>query len=164
MKSRVLLVLITVVAVTAMAFVMAGCSCSKDTGKAKQTENIPDVPTAKAEHKGNGSNVVEDDFESISPVEKTTDKNGNEVVKYTNADGNKVTRITKKNGEVTVIIKNKKGKVIKKSKFVDPTITSVNKSNKKDDNKDDNKDGKKDGDGKADAGVANDDGGWSDFY
>ena len=68
MKSRVLLVLITVVAITAMAFGMARCSCSKDTSKTKQTENIPDVTTAKAEHKRNGSNVVQDDFESISPV------------------------------------------------------------------------------------------------
>ena len=179
MKNRVVLLAITIVTVTALAFVMGGCSCnSKKTSNKETTVNVKDVPTNKIVKKGKGSQVAKDQFESISPIEKTTDKKGNTIVKYTNAQGYKVTRTTDKNGTVKIVIKNKKGKVINTRQFKDPNFKKAEeavkeskkttkkdtkkdskKDNKKDDKKDDKNDDKKEG-----AGVANDNDNWSDFY
>lgn len=161
MKNRVILLAITIVTVTAMAFVMAGCSCNK-----KEKVDPAKLPTESIQHQGKGNNVVEDQFETVSQEVRTTDKQGNQIVKYTNAEGQRVTRITNmKNGMVKVIIKNKKGKVIETKEFRDPTVTtkkSNKKKNKKDNKKEDKKDNNKDN-GEMVGGVAND-GEWSDFY
>ncbi len=162
MKNKILLIA-TIVAVLAMGLVMSGCSCNKSDSK---------ETTAKNEQTANQEtykNVASDDFPTISNDQKTTDKNGNEVVKYTNAKGQKVTRITKKDGTVKIIIRDKKGKVIKEKEFKDEAAAAAikkqeqnKKNNKKDSKKeDDKKDEKKD----EKAGVMNDnDGNWSDFY
>ena len=100
MKNRVLLIVITIVAVTAMAFSMAGCGCSKS---GKSTVNPNDVPTDNATGSKNGMNYVNDEFGTISPTQKTTDKKGNTVIKYTDSQGNQVTRTMKKNGMIILI-------------------------------------------------------------
>ncbi|MCR5430509.1 MAG: hypothetical protein K6E58_04695 [Eubacterium sp.] len=171
MKNKVVLLAITIIAVLAMGIVMGGCSCDKDSSK-KTTVNPKNVPTANGQTNGSGDSVVEDQFPTISNKEVSTDKHGNEVVKYTNVEGNKVTRITKKNGVVKIIIKNKKGKVIETKQFKDEAAKAANEAvskkqsqnKKKDSKKEDKKETKKDSKKKNQAGVANDNDDWSDFY
>ena len=163
MKSRVLLLAITIVAVTAMAFAMSGCSCDSKKEKAT-TINPKDVPTAKTASDGQGGVYIEDNFESISPTEKTTDDKGNTVITYTNAEGNKVTKTISKDGTVNLVIKDKKGKVIKKRTYKE-TVESTAKSSGKNDNKKETKKNSKKKNEKESAGAANDsDGRWSEFY
>ena len=155
MKNKVILLAITIVAVLAMGVFMSGCSCnSKDD---ETTFNPNNVPAESASSDGNGNVVINDNFGTISPTEKATDKDGNTVISYTDSEGNKVYRTVKKDGTIHIIVKNKKGKVIKEKtyKHKEPATTAKKKNNKKDDKK---KDGKEHG------VVANDDDGWSDFY
>ena len=157
MKNKILLV-ISIVALVAMAVVLTGCSCGNGNSK-ETTINPKNVPTDKAEGNGNGVNYVEDNFPTISPTEKTTDKNGNTVITYTNEEGNKVIKTYKKDGIVKMVIKDKNGKVIKKKEYKESTQEETKKASKKDNKKD----GKKDQ--KESAGSVNDDNGsWSDFY
>lgn len=155
MKNKVILLAITVVAVLAMAAVMSGCSCnSKDD---ETTFNPKNVQAESASSDGNGNVVVNDNFGTISPTEKATDKDGNTVISYTDSQGNKVIRTVKKDGSIHVVVKNKKGKVIKDKTYKQKTPQTTKKSNNK--KKDDKKN-----DGKEHGVVANDGDGWSDFY
>ena len=146
MKRRIALLTITILAVVTMGIVLSGCG-SDDKSKAT-TKSVANVPTDKVSHDGNGVNYVEDDFATISHQEKTTDKNGNNIVKYTNTEGNFVTRTEKKNGTVIVVVKDKNGKVIKKNTIKLPKEKATKKSKKKETKK----------------GSQKSDDGWSDFY
>lgn len=155
MKNKVILLAITVAAVLAMAAVMSGCSCnSKDD---ETTFNPKNVQAESASSDGNGNVVVNDNFGTISPTEKATDKDGNTVISYTDSQGNKVIRTVKKDGSIHIVVKNKKGKVIKEKTYKQKTPQTTKKSNNK--KKDDKKN-----DGKEHGVVANDGDGWSDFY
>lgn len=155
MKNKVILLTITVVAVLSMAAVMSGCSCnSKDD---ETTFNPKNVQAESASSDGNGNVVVNDNFGTISPTEKATDKDGNTVISYTDSQGNKVIRTVKKDGSLHIVVKNKKGKVIKDKTYKQKTPQTTKKSNNK--KKDDKKN-----DGKEHGVVANDGDGWSDFY
>ena len=155
MKNKVILLIITVVAVLSMAAVMSGCSCnSKDD---ETTFNPKNVQAESASSDGNGNVVVNDNFGTISPTEKATDKDGNTVISYTDSQGNKVIRTVKKDGSLHIVVKNKKGKVIKDKTYKQKTPQTTKKSNNK--KKDDKKN-----DGKEHGVVANDGDGWSDFY
>ena len=155
MKNKVILLAITVAAVLAMAAVMSGCSCnSKDD---ETTFNPKNVQAESASSDGNGNVVVNDNFGTISPTEKATDKDGNTVISYTDSQGNKVIRTVKKDGSLHIVVKNKKGKVIKDKTYKQKTPQTTKKSNNK--KKDDKKN-----DGKEHGVVANDGDGWSDFY
>ncbi|MBR2190253.1 MAG: hypothetical protein IJ883_01195 [Eubacterium sp.] len=155
MKNKVILLTITVVAVLAMAAVMSGCSCnSKDD---ETTFNPKNVQAESASSDGNGNVVVNDNFGTISPTEKATDKDGNTVISYTDSQGNRVIRTVKKDGSLHIVVKNKKGKVIKEKTYKQKTPQTTKKSNNK--KKDDKKN-----DGKEHGVVANDGDGWSDFY
>lgn len=155
MKNKIILLAITVVAVLAMAAVMSGCSCnSKDD---ETSFNPKNVQAESASSDGNGNVVVNDNFGTISPTEKATDKDGNTVISYTDSQGNKVIRTVKKDGSIHVVVKNKKGKVIKDKTYKQKTPQTTKKSNNK--KKDDKKN-----DGKEHGVVANDGDGWSDFY
>ena len=155
MKNKVILLAITVVAVLTMAAVMSGCSCnSKDD---ETTFNPKNVQAESASSDGNGNVVVNDNFGTISPTEKATDKDGNTVISYTDSQGNKVIRTVKKDGSLHIVVKNKKGKVIKDKTYKQKTPQTTKKSNNK--KKDDKKN-----DGKEHGVVANDGDGWSDFY
>ena len=155
MKNKVILLAITVVAVLTMAAVMSGCSCkSKDD---ETTFNPKNVQAESASSDGNGNVVVNDNFGTISPTEKATDKDGNTVISYTDSQGNKVIRTVKKDGSIHIVVKNKKGKVIKEKTYKQKTPQTTKKSNNK--KKDDKKN-----DGKEHGVVANDGDGWSDFY
>ena len=155
MKNKVILLAITVVAVLAMAAVMSGCSCnSKDD---ETTFNPKNVQAESASSDGNGNVVINDNFGTISPTEKATDKDGNTVISYTDSQGNKVIRTVKKDGSLHIVVKNKKGKVIKDKTYKQKTPQTTKKSNNK--KKDDKKN-----DGKEHGVVANDGDGWSDFY
>ena len=159
MKTKVSLLLITAIALVAMAVVMSGCGSKKE----KTTVKPGDAPTNKVIQNGDGVNYVEDNIPTISPIEKTTDKKGNTVVTYTNGDGNKVTRTEYKNGKVHLVIKDKKGKVIKDKTYKRKeasTTAAPKKDTKKDSKKDSKKEDKKDKDKK----KSGDDDGWSDFY
>ncbi len=145
MKTKISLLVISVVVLVAMGVVMSGCSCSKDKEKAK------DVPTAKVVESGNGVQYVNDNFPTISPTEKVTNKKGDTIISYTNSDGSKVTRTIHKNGTIRVVIKDKKGKVIKDKTFKSKK-TKTTKNDKKKDKSSKKKDKKDDNDG------------WSDFY
>ncbi|MBP5773556.1 MAG: hypothetical protein J6W35_05750 [Eubacterium sp.] len=162
MKNKIILIAITIVSVFAMGLVMSGCSCG---GKDDETTfNPANVSGESASHMGNGNNVVNDNFGTISPTEKATDKNGDTVISYTDAEGNKVFRTIKKNGTIKIVVKNKKGKVIRKHTYKPKkysTPTNANNNNKKKDNK--KKDDKKKDDQEHGV-VANDGDGWSDFY
>ena len=115
MKNKVILLTITVVAVLAMAAVMSGCSCnSKDD---ETTFNPKNVQAESASSDGNGNVVVNDNFGTISPTEKATDKDGNTVISYTDSQGNRVIRTVKKDGSLHIVVKNKKGKVIKEKTY-----------------------------------------------
>ena len=155
MKNKVILLAITVVAVLTMAAVMSGCSCnSKDD---ETTFNPKNVQAESASSDGNGNVVINDNFGTISPTEKATDKDGNTVISYTDSQGNKVIRTVKKDGSIHIVVKNKKGKVIKEKTYKQKTPQTTKKSNNK--KKDDKKN-----DGKEHGVVANDGDGWSDFY
>lgn len=155
MKNKVILLAITVAAVLAMAAVMSGCSCnSKDD---ETTFNPKNVQAESASSDGNGNVVVNDNFGTISPTEKATDKDGNTVISYTDSQGNRVIRTVKKDGSLHIVVKNKKGKVIKEKTYKQKTPQTTKKSNNK--KKDDKKN-----DGKEHGVVANDGDGWSDFY
>ncbi len=155
MKNKIILLAITVVAVLAMAAVMSGCSCnSKDD---ETTFNPKNVQAESASSDGNGNVVVNDNFGTISPTEKATDKDGNTVISYTDSQGNKVIRTVKKDGSLHIVVKNKKGKVIKDKTYKQKTPQTTKKTNNK--KKDDKKN-----DGKEHGVVANDGDGWSDFY
>ena len=155
MKNKVILLAITVVAVLTMAAVMSGCSCnSKDD---ETTFNPKNVQAESASSDGNGNVVINDNFGTISPTEKATDKDGNTVISYTDSQGNKVIRTVKKDGSLHIVVKNKKGKVIKDKTYKQKTPQTTKKSNNK--KKDDKKN-----DGKEHGVVANDGDGWSDFY
>ena len=158
MKSRVLLLVITIVVVAALGIVMGGCSCSS-----KKDSDAKNATLDQAVSKKDGVAYVNDNFPTISPTEKTTDKDGNTVISYTNADGNKVTRTIGKDGKIHVVIKDKKGKVIKDKTFKDKTQKATKKSSSKKDSKKDSKKKDKDEDGEH-AGVVNNEDGWSDFY
>ncbi len=143
-------------AVLAMAVIMSGCSCSSEDDTT--TFNPKNVPAESASSDGKGNVVVNDNFGTISPTEKTTDKSGNTVISYTDSQGNKVTRTVKKDGSIHVVVKNKKGKVINDETYKrkEPATTAKpKKNNKKDDKKQDNKEH---------GAVVNDGDGWSDFY
>lgn len=155
MKNRVLLLAITIVAVAAMAVVLGGCGCGDSSKETKLNPN--NVPTDDVTGNINGFNVVNDEFETISPTQKTTDAKGNTVISYTDSQGNKVIRTVKKNGTIHIVVKNKKGKIIKDKTYKDK-IQNTTKQNKKNDKKENKKD-----DGEH-VGAMNDEEGWSDFY
>ena len=171
MKNKVLLLVITIAAVSAMAVGLAGCSCGKsDSKKETTTIDVKSVPTDKAVKSDDGEVYVEDNFPTISPTEKTTDKDGNTVVTYTDSEGNKVKRTVTKDGVIKIVIKDKNGKVIKKHSYKEKKVTNpatkkisdkkYKKANsKKTDDKKTDKNAKQD-----EVGAVNDDDGWSDFY
>ena len=160
MKNKYALIGIIAFVVVIAVIVIIACSCN--CGKGNKDSDAKQAATAEVISKGKGAVYVEDNFETISPTEKTTDKDGNTVISYTNAQGQKVTRTYKKDGTIRVVIKDKKGNVIKDKTMKNKETTK--KPSKKDDKKKDDKkkDDKKD-EGEH-AGVVNNEDGWSDFY
>ena len=159
MKNKVSLLVVAVLVVI-IAAVAVGCSCGEK-GDKETKLNPNNVSTDNASGNQNGVNVVNDEFQTISPTEKSTDKKGNTVISYTDSDGNKVTRTLTKDGKVKIVITDKNGKVIKKKVYKDK-MAETKKQGKKDSKKDGKKDDKKDEEEQV--GAINNDEGWSDFY
>ena len=156
MKNKKILIGIAAVVVAAVVIVILCVSCGGKKDETATTFNPKNVPAESASSDGNGNVVVNDNFGTVSPTEKATDKDGNTVISYTDSQGNKVIRTVKKDGTIHVVVKNKKGKVIKDKTYKEKKYETTTKQKKKKDDK--KKDGQESG------VVANDGDGWSDFY